>query len=387
MMTELLSGIIVLTLIPAINTIVNLFLLKTPRLPRKTPSVAILIPARDEEAAIGACIDAALASTGADIEVIVLDDGSKDQTFVIVEARALKDRRLRVVAAPQPPPGWSGKSHACYVLSQLTDRPFLLFIDADVRLMPEAAARLVPSEGVDLISGVPRQVVCGLIETAAIPMINSLIFGYLPVWFMRHMPYNVALTAACGQMLMVRASSYRSCGGHGEIAQKLHDGLQLARSFRRKGYRTDLVDGTQLATCRMYNSPQAVWKGFSKNATEGMARPLALPIWTILLVGGQLLPSVLAAAILTRTILSHTLPTGAGALLLAALALLILARTLQAIKCEEPIRTVVIHPFGVFLTLCIQWSALFAHVRGREVSWRGRAYAPSAFSTKADRDS
>jgi hypothetical protein len=387
MMTELLYGIIILTLIPAINTIVNLFLLKTPCLPQTTPSVAVLIPARDEEAAIGPCIDAALASTGADIEVIVLDDSSEDATFAIVATRAQKDSRLRVVSAPKPPPGWSGKSHACHVLSELTDRPFLLFVDADVRLMPEAAARLVPPEGVDLISGVPRQIVHGLIETAAIPMINSLIFGYLPVWFMRHMPLNISLTAACGQMLMVRASSYRSCGGHREIAQKLHDGLQLARLFRRKGYRTDLVDGTKLATCRMYNSPRAVWHGFSKNATEGMARPLALPIWTVLLFGGQLLPAILAVAILMRAIISHALPTDAAALLLAALALLILARTLQALRCEEPIRAVFIHPLGVLLTLCIQWNALFAHVRGREVSWRGRAYAPSAFSTKADRDS
>jgi hypothetical protein len=386
MMTGLAIAVIILTLIPAINTLLNLYLLKTPALPPAPPSIAILIPARDEEAAIGACIDAALASTSADIEVIVLDDGSKDKTFAIVEARAATDARLRVLAAPKPPPGWSGKSHACHVLSALTNRPFLLFVDADVRLAPEAAARLAPMTGMDLVSGVPRQLTGGVIETAAVPMINSLIYGYLPVWFMRHLPSNIGLTAACGQMLMVRASSYRASGGHGAIAHKLHDALQLARLFRRKGYRTDLIDGTQLATCRMYDTPRAVWRGFIKNATEGMARPVALPVWTVLLAGGHLLPAVLAAAILVNAAASHTLPSGLTAVILAGLVLLIFARGLQAIKCSEPPHVLFIHPFGVVLTLCIQWTALYAHVRGREVSWRGRAYEPSAFSAKADRD-
>jgi hypothetical protein len=343
-----------------------------------------LIPARDEEAAIGPCIDAALASIGADIEVIVLDDGSQDKTFAIVEARAAADSRLRVVAAPKPPPGWSGKSHACHVLSTLTDRPFLLFVDADVRLAPEAAARLVPSADVDLISGVPRQIIGGLIETAVVPMINSIIYGYLPVSFMRQMPSNIALAAACGQMLMVRASAYRACGGHAAIAHKLHDALQLARLFRSKGYRTDLIDGTQLATCRMYETPRAVWRGFIKNATEGMARPVALPVWTVLLAGGHLLPAVLAAVILGRAVASRVMPPSLDMLILAALVLLIFARSLQAIKCSEPARAILIHPLGVILTLCIQWSALYAHARGREVSWRGRAYAPGTFSTKGD---
>ena len=77
-----------LAALPAVMTVANLLVLKPPPLPVAPPSIAILIPARNEAAAIGACVDAALASTGADIEVIVLDDGSSDGTGAIVEARA-----------------------------------------------------------------------------------------------------------------------------------------------------------------------------------------------------------------------------------------------------------------------------------------------------------
>ena len=68
--------------------------------------------------------------------------------------------------------------------------------------------------------------------------------------------------------------------------------LHLARNFRKSNLGGMLVDGTPLATCRMYEDAASVWSGFSKNATEGMARPFALPIWTVLLVGGQLLPPI-----------------------------------------------------------------------------------------------
>jgi hypothetical protein len=264
-----------------------------------------------------------------------------------------------------------GKPHACQILSEMTSRPFLLFIDADVRLTKQAAARLIPIAGVDLVSGIPHQRIEGIVEMAIIPMINTMIYGYLPVVFMR-MSSHPAFTAACGQMTMVRASAYRQSGGHAAVACFMHDAMQLARLFRRKGLRTDLVDGTRLAECRMYNNPAAVIEGFAKNATEGMARPIALPVWTVLLAGGHLLPLVATLAILFAV----TYATPPGICVVAATACLALARMLQAVKCRDSAATVLLHPVGILLTLSIQWRALFRALRGGRVEWRGRTYAP-----------
>ena len=150
--------ILVLAVLPLAMTVANARLLRTPPLPADPPSVAILIPARNEEQAIGRCVSAALASRAADIEVIILDDGSTDRTAAIVRDLMGLDPRLRLAASPGLPPGWNGKQHACWVLSHETARPNLLFIDADVVLAPDAAARLAPPAGIDLVSGVPRQV-------------------------------------------------------------------------------------------------------------------------------------------------------------------------------------------------------------------------------------
>jgi len=363
--------LLVLALLPALNTLVNANLLRTPPLPAVPPSVAILIPARDEEATIGACVEAALASQGADIEVIVLDDGSTDRTRAIVEAIAARDPRIRIEVAPALPPGWKGKVHACHVLSTLSERPNLLFVDADVRLAPEAAARLAPREGENLVSGVPRQLLGGLLEAAIIPMINSMLFGYLPIFHSRRTTGAPGVAAACGQLVMVRAAAYRQVGGHQAIANRMHDALSLARNFRRANLGSTLVDATTLATCRMYEDAASVWSGFSKNATEGMARPLALPIWTVLLLGGHVLP---LAALLVAFMTGAASPLGL-AMLGLAVAVLLAARIVQAIKCREGWRAVALHPIGVILTLAIQYDALWRYWRGRKAEWRGRSYA------------
>lgn len=359
-----------LTLLPALNTLANLAALKVPEPSADVPGVSILIPARNEEAAIEACVGAALASTGVDLEVIVLDDGSTDRTRTIVEAMAERDARLRIAPAPPLPPGAKGKPHACHVMSTLATRPNLLFIDADVRLAPDAASRMVPPPGTALLSGVPRQELGGLLERLLVPMINSLIYGYLPVTIMRRMPHRPSLAAACGQLMMVNAEAYRACGGHAAIAHVMHDGLQLARRFRAAGFATDLIDATPLARCRMYQSAADTWNGFGKNATEGMARPVALPIWTVLLLGGHVLP-------LPALVVAALAGPASFVLSLGCLSLAVVARALQAVRCGEPASAVVLHPIAVLATLALQWTALARHWRGGTVEWRGRRYVTS----------
>ncbi|MGF7162953.1 hypothetical protein FHS85_004611 [Rhodoligotrophos appendicifer] len=367
-MTVLIFATFALALLPAILTLRNLKALVTPPLPAGVPSISILVPARDEEATIAACVEAALASVGADIEVVVLDDGSTDRTGEIVRELASRDPRVRLETAPLLPPGWAGKQHACHILSTLANNPVMLFIDADVRLDREGAARLTTAlETADLVSGVPHQEMLTFSERLVIPMINAVLLGYLPVDRMREDP-NPALAVACGQLIAVRREAYRACGGHGAIRTTLHDGLKLPRLFRQSGLRTDLVDGTNLATCRMYDGGPAILRGFLRNATEGMARPVALPIWTILLFGGHILPWILLAWEIS-TSRSYLLPV----VFIACFAPIV-ARLLQALRCREPIASTFLHPLGVGVTLAIQWAALIRRFLGSETAWRGRAY-------------
>jgi len=101
-------------------------------------ALSVLIPARNEAANIRGALTSVLANQGVDFEVVVLDDHSTDGTAEIVRAFATADARVRIETAPPLPPGWCGKQHACHILSQHARHPLLVFVDADVRLAPEA---------------------------------------------------------------------------------------------------------------------------------------------------------------------------------------------------------------------------------------------------------
>jgi cellulose synthase/poly-beta-1,6-N-acetylglucosamine synthase-like glycosyltransferase len=360
-------GLLALALaaLPTALALANISLLRRTvrRAPAPETLVSILIPARNEERNIARAVDAALASMGVPIEVLVMDDASTDRTSAIVREYVERDSRVRLLAAPPLEPGWTGKVHACHHLSRAAQGTHLLFVDADVRLEPHGAATLAghaQGSGAALVSGVPRQAMGSLGEMLIVPTINLLMLGYLPVAMMRR-SHDQGFGVACGQMMLVEAKAYRTVGGHGAIRHLLHDGIQLARLFREKGHGTDLVLGHDLASCRMYGGLPEAWAGFSKNAHEGMAKPLALPVWTLLLGGGHILPFVLLA-------LAPSWP--------AALAVLVslFGRASITVATREPLASIPLHPFTVAVGLMIQWRALLRIGRGGQAGWKGRLY-------------
>jgi hypothetical protein len=346
------AATLVLAVFPAAMTLVNLLLYRPPmlRAGRERPSVSVLIPARDEEATIRGAVQAALASRGVELEVIVLDDQSRDRTAAIVREIAKSDGRVRLELAPPLPDGWCGKQHACYRLAGLARNPVLLFIDADTRLERDGLASLVDEmqrTSVALLSGVPRELTGTWAEKLVVPMIHFILLGYLPILGVRRSRLPV-YGAGCGQLMLVNADDYRRAGGHAEIRDSRHDGLTLPRAFRLAGFRTDLVDATRVARCRMYQGASEVWRGFAKNATEGMATPAGILPWSVLLLGGSVLPWVF----LLPSIGGGATPTAFTYFAIAAL-LGLVTRLALAFRFDQSWLGALLHPIGTLLVVGI----------------------------------
>ena len=349
--------------LPAILFLRNLRAFRAPAGRDHSVKVSVLIPARDEELNIAAAVHAALANP--DAQVLVLDDHSSDRTYEIVAEIAAREPRVRVLRGKPLPEGWLGKNFACAQLAAAASNPLLLFADADVRLAPTATAELthaLGASGADLVSGVPRQEVRTFSEQLLIPLIHFVLLGFLPIDRMRRSNHP-AYATACGQLMMVDRAAYEAAGGHRSIRASVHDGLSLPKAFRVAGRRTDLVDATSLASCRMYRRDVDVWRGLSKNTHEGLGAPARILPFSILLIGGQMLPFALLATGMWQAF--------AGA------ALAFLPRVIALRKFDQPLLGLLLHPVAVLALLAIQWAGLVRFISGTPTGWKGRACTPA----------
>lgn len=340
-------------------------------------AVSVLIPARDEERNIAATLAAVLASRGIELEVIVLDDDSTDTTAQIVESIGTRDPRVRLEKAPALPAGWCGKQHACHLLAGLARHSLLVFLDADVRLAPDALSRVasfVRESGAHLSSGVPRQEVGTFSDHLLLPLIHFVLLGFLPLTIMRRRGSSPSCSAGCGQLLVAEREAYFASGGHAAFRNQMHDGLKLPRAFRSAGFRTDLFDATNLATCRMYRTNSEVWRGLSKNASEGLAAPNTIVLMTTALLGGQVLPFGLLS-------MAHFLSPSALAFSACAAALAFLPRVLSIRRFRQSLGSAMLHPLGILALLAIQWHAFVRQLLGKPAEWKGRRYSAPKLKT------
>jgi hypothetical protein len=368
-----------LAALPAGLTLANLRVFRpAPRPPADGPvaKVSVLVPARNEAAAIGRLCRDVLASTGVELELVVLDDGSDDATAEIVSRIAAEDARLRLVSGKPLPPGWCGKQHACWQLARAARHDVWVFLDVDVSLTPDAVARAVAfldTSAAALASGFPRQATTSFLDWLLLPLIHFILLGFLPLARSRQ-DGSPRLAAGCGQLFVTRRSDYERAGGHEAIRASLHDGVKLPRAYRGAGLRTDIFDATDVATCRMYERDADVWRGLSKNATEGIGSPATIVPFTILLAGGQILPVVLAAVGLATG--WRGWPWWAIPVAVAAAIVSFVPRLLDAARFRQSVASALAHPLGVAVFLAIQWTALVRKLLGLKTSWRGRPLAP-----------
>src|ERR1700747_1341954 len=174
--------------------------METPVPPSRRPSVSVIVPARNEEASLRACLESLLVQVGIEFEIIVVDDGSTDGTRAI--AQSFPD--VRVITPGRLPPGWTGKNNAVAAGAREARGEWLLFTDADTVHKPGSLARAVAEadqHGATLLSYSPEQEVHGFWEKAVMPVIFAELAATYPPTKVNDPASRLA--AANGQYLMI----------------------------------------------------------------------------------------------------------------------------------------------------------------------------------------
>jgi Glycosyl transferase family 2 len=253
----------------------------------EAPTVSVIVPARDEEACLGYCLESLVAQAGVSFEVIVVDDGSTDRTREI----ALSFPGVRVVDPGPLPAGWSGKNNALVAGAKEARGSWLLFTDADtVHRAGSLAGSMAEAQRqkVALLSYSPEQEVHGLWEKAVMPVIFAeLASSYRPSEVSD--PASHA-AAANGQYILVSREAYDAVGGHAAVATSLLEDVALARAVKASGRKIFFRYGGDAVRTRMYRSFTQLREGWTKNLVLLFRSPVRLAVLRlmefVLIVGG-----------------------------------------------------------------------------------------------------
>jgi chlorobactene glucosyltransferase len=347
------------------RTIVNLIL--SPRMyardPIRTPKISVVIPARDEERTIEKTVRALLAQTYRELEIIVVNDRSTDATGAILAN--IEDARLIVVENSEPPHGWLGKPWALQQGSQRASGELLLFMDADVFYAPEAIAAAVAEmeeRGVPMVTLLPYFEMHGFWENIAMPNLAMFAFTLMPLWLVNRTRI-AALGLGGGTGNLVRRADYDACGGHEALRGAVVDDVGLARLFRMRGRRTEVVLADTLVSIRMYHGLGEIIRGFTKNGFAIVGRNYFLA-FLALLFGFviSLLPYGLA-------VVDHDF-TSVATVILITLTRLVLFLALG----YGVINALFGHPLMIAVWSWIMLRSMWLTGIRREIEWRGRRY-------------
>ena len=227
--------------------------------------VSAIVPARNEEAVIAACVES-LADQEEIGEVIVVNDESTDKTGEIVRELMRRHAGVRLVESKKLPAGWVGKNHAVWLGAEEARGDWLLFTDADAvheRGSAAQALRIAGESCAEMVSFSPEQVMETWYEKALIPYVYCRLasrFSYGEV----NDPGSAA-AAANGQFLMIRREAYDAVGGHASVAGEVLEDVALAKRVKSAGRRIWFGNGKGIVRVRMYRSFGAMWEGWKKN--------------------------------------------------------------------------------------------------------------------------
>jgi len=331
------------------------------------PEVSVIVPARNEEACLRACLESLVAQDGVDFETIVVDDSSTDRTREI----ALSFPSVKMIDPGPLPEGWTGKNNALAAGARQAAGKWLLFTDADTIHRPGSLARGLEEakrHGAALLSYSPDQEVRGFWEKAVMPVIFAeLASTYQPSEVSD--PASPA-AAANGQYLLISREAYDAVGGHAAVANTLLEDVALARAVKASGRKIYFRYGGDAVRTRMYRSFAQLREGWTKNLALLFPSPVRLALLRltefVLIVG--------SAAVAVAWFQGGRRQVAGALGLLAILLFSFFVRRIRNAHFSWDANLLAL--FGLPLFSYLLMRSRLSYKRGR-VSWKGRTYTGS----------
>jgi glycosyltransferase involved in cell wall biosynthesis len=324
------------------------------------PQVSVIIPARNEEASLGSCLESLFSQKGVPFEIIVVDDHSIDRTAEIAASFA----GVRVIEAGPLPAGWTGKNNAVTAGARAARGSWLLFTDADTVHLPGSLARAVAEAKehcADLLSYSPEQIAVTFWEMAVLPVVFAELARQYPP--SRVSDPNSPEAAANGQYILISREAYDAVGGHAALATSILEDVALAHAVKASGRKIRFRYAADAVRTRMYRNFRQLREGWTKNLALLFPHPGWLAAKTLLLWSLPWIAVCLKIA---------GLLTGAAwyGIVLAALG----SQAFRIARAKFTLTMTLLGTiFGMPMFAYLLLRSKRAHAQGH-ISWKGRTY-------------
>ncbi len=292
--------------------------------------VSVIIPAKDEAINILEAAESILASTYRNLELILVDDRSQDDTWELMTRLREGDSRVKTIRLESLPEDWTGKTHAMFAGAEMASGNILLFTDADASLSKDLIGRSVQyfvTNKLDMLSLIPGFKKWGFLERTVYPHMALGISYFFPMRAINDPHSDAAVASGC--FIMITTGAYQRVGTWRNLRNQITEDIAMARAVKSSGMRLSVSRSDLIKTKPFDNIFEMVrfWRrtfyGGLENRPGKIMRfwlnytPLLLPFGLVLFLGarmaicGEFEPSVVILFIMSlATILTIEIPFG-----------------------------------------------------------------------------
>jgi chlorobactene glucosyltransferase len=338
----------------------------------ENPLISVLIPARNEEENISKCILSLTKQDYKNIEILVLDDNSTDNTRKIVKKLSKKDSRIKLYNGKKLKKGWMGKNYACHQLAGYARGDYLLFTDADTIHFPDSissALACLLKYKLGALSVFAKQIMVTIHERMIVPFGSYMILCFLPLFLVKKSK-NPLFCAAIGQFMLFKKEVYEKIGGHKSVKSEVLEDIKISKRVKKCGYKFMIFDGRKNLYCRMYRNFTEVVRGYSKV----LFAAFDYKIYMILIVMILFSAVFLFPFIMLLMGIMFEWPTIIMRLIILQITIILMTRIVFSIRFKCKTVDIFLFPFSVIYLILIAVNSICSALIGEGVYWKGRIY-------------
>ena len=254
--------------------------------------VSVIIPACNEGKMLYKTVYSILKQEHENLQIILINDRSTDDTGNIISELAGKDGRIEVINIKELPAGWLGKPHALHIAMKKVKGEYVLVSDADVIFGPKVIKRAIQVsqlENADLITIKARIIWTNFSQQI---VLGTLIILLVAKWVSnRGLSIIERIPKGIGNFNFIKTSSFNKTEGFVALKMEILDDIGVGHLLQKEGFRCLLFLTHSELSQSWYRSVSAAFKGLEKNlfsitAKFSYPRMLVISLLTILNIIG-----------------------------------------------------------------------------------------------------